>query len=82
MVLDYGTGSGLLSIMAAKLGATRCIGNKIVFVYKYMKSCLRSYYIGVDIDEDTILAAQHNVEINGVENVVEIIHTKEIYVGK
>ena len=36
---------------------------------------------GVDIDEDTILAAKENVEINNVQDIVEIIHTKEVYVG-
>jgi ribosomal protein L11 methylase PrmA len=60
--LDYGTGSGILSIAAAKLGATHCVA--------------------VDIDEDTLLAARRNAEINGVSDKLDIVHTKLVYIGE
>lgn len=59
--LDYGTGSGILSIYAAKQGASRCVG--------------------VDVDDAAIAAAVANCQLNGVDRVVDIIHTKEVYVG-
>lgn len=59
--LDYGTGSGILSILAAKLGASKCIA--------------------IDVDEDSLRAAKRNIAINSVENIVEVIHTKYIYLG-
>jgi ribosomal protein L11 methyltransferase len=59
--LDYGTGSGILSIYAAKLGATKCIG--------------------VDVDEAALASAAANCKLNSVDNIVDIIHTKEVYVG-
>eukprot|EP01031_Cornospumella_fuschlensis_P026800 gene26800-32381_t len=61
IVLDYGTGSGILSIVAAKLGAMQCLA--------------------VDIDDDTLIAARRNVEINQVGSKVEVIHTKSVYIG-
>ena len=61
-VLDYGTGSGILSIAAAKLGASHCIA--------------------VDIDEDTLIAAEINGRINGVSDVMDVVHTRSVYVGE
>lgn len=61
-VLDYGTGSGILSIAAAKLGASHCIA--------------------VDIDEDTLIAAEINGRINGVSDVLDVVHTRSVYVGE
>lgn len=46
-VLDYGCGSGILGIAAAKLGAASVLG--------------------VDIDENALIAAQDNAQRNGVE---------------
>ena len=60
-LLDYGTGSGILSILAAKLGASKCIA--------------------VDVDEDSLRAARRNIAINNVDSIVEVIHTKYIYLG-
>lgn len=60
-VLDYGTGSGILSILAAKIGAEKCTA--------------------VDIDEETLLVAEENVNINGVAEQVNVVHTKSIYFG-
>jgi ribosomal protein L11 methyltransferase len=53
-VLDYGCGSGILGIAAAKLGA---------------KSVL-----GVDIDDNALVAAGDNAERNGVH--IELRHTR------
>lgn len=61
-VLDYGTGSGILSIAAAKLGADHCVA--------------------VDIDEDTLIAAEINGRINGVSGVLDVVHTRCVYVGE
>ena len=61
-VLDYGTGSGILSIAAAKLGADHCVA--------------------VDIDEDTLIAAEINGRINGVSDVLDVVHTRSVYVGE
>lgn len=60
-LLDYGTGSGILSILAAKLGASKCIA--------------------IDVDEDSLSAARRNIAINNVESIVDVIHTKSIYLG-
>lgn len=60
-ILDYGTGSGILSIAAAKLGAKQCFA--------------------IDIDEDTLIAANRNMQLNGVADVVEVLHTRMVYVG-
>mmetsp|Transcript_36116 Transcript_36116/g.34169 ORF Transcript_36116/g.34169 Transcript_36116/m.34169 type:complete len:279 (+) Transcript_36116:139-975(+) len=62
LVLDYGTGSGILSIAAAKLGAKHCMS--------------------VDIDEDTLIAARKNSIINGVEGILDVVHTRIVYVGE
>ena len=59
--LDYGTGSGILSIIAAKLGAKKCIA--------------------VDIDEDTLTAARYNAQYNNVQDAIDVIHTKSVYIG-
>lgn len=59
--LDYGTGSGILSIMAAKLGASRVLA--------------------VDVDYECIRAAEQNMITNGVQDKVQVVHTREIYVG-
>lgn len=61
-VLDYGTGSGILSIAAAKLGASHCVA--------------------VDIDEDTLIAAEINGRVNGVSDVLDVVHTRSVYVGE
>jgi ribosomal protein L11 methyltransferase len=61
-LLDYGTGSGILSIAAAKLGASHCIA--------------------VDIDEDTLIAAEMNGKINGVSDILDVVHTRSVYVGE
>jgi Ribosomal protein L11 methyltransferase (PrmA) len=61
-VLDYGTGSGILSIAAAKLGASHCVA--------------------VDIDEDTLIAAEINGRVNGVSDVIDVVHTRSVYVGE
>jgi precorrin-6B methylase 2 len=60
--LDYGTGSGVLSIYAAKLGASSCLA--------------------VDVCDDSIQAATRNIEDNGVADLVEVTHTRYIYVGE
>jgi ribosomal protein L11 methylase PrmA len=60
--LDYGTGSGILSIAAAKLGASHCVA--------------------VDIDEDTLRAAEKNAEVNGVAEKLDVVHTKYVYIGE
>ena len=61
-LLDYGTGSGILSIAAAKLGAKHCVA--------------------VDIDEDTLIAADMNGKINGVSHILDVVHTRSVYVGE
>lgn len=60
--LDYGCGSGILSILAAKLGASRCMS--------------------VDIDEDSLTATRTNAAINGVAEVLQVVHMKEVYIGE
>lgn len=60
--LDYGCGSGILSILAAKLGASRCMS--------------------VDIDEDSLTATRTNAAMNGVAEVLQVVHTKEVYIGE
>ena len=37
--------------------------------------------IAVDIDEDSIRAAEKNVDINGYNDVIKVTHTKYIYLG-
>ena len=59
-LLDYGTGSGILSIYAAKKGSNRCVA--------------------IDIDEETLVSARNNVLLNKVEDIVKIMHTREIYI--
>ncbi len=54
-VLDYGCGSGILAVAAARLGA--------------------GWVLGVDVDENALVAARHNAECNGV--VVEISHARK-----
>lgn len=61
-VLDYGTGSGVLSILAAKRGATKCVA--------------------VDIDEETLRAAEQNAQLNGVGDILDVVHTKHVYMGE
>jgi len=62
LFLDYGCGSGILSILAAKLGASQCIS--------------------VDIDEDSLSATRTNAALNGVVDVLQVVHTKEVYIGE
>jgi len=52
-VLDYGCGSGILAIAAARLGAGRVVG--------------------VDIDENALVAAADNAERNGV--TIQLLHS-------
>ncbi|KAA3595978.1 MAG: 50S ribosomal protein L11 methyltransferase [Calditrichaeota bacterium] len=52
IILDLGTGSGILAIGAAKLGAKEIFAS--------------------DIDEDSILNAQENVEINEVSDKIKL----------
>lgn len=52
-LLDYGCGSGILAIAAARLGAAQVVG--------------------VDIDEQALLAAQDNAQRNGVS--LEVLHS-------
>lgn len=59
--LDYGAGSGILSILAGKKGAQKVIA--------------------VDIDEDCLRASRKNVAINGLESVVEVLHTARVCPG-
>ncbi|MGE5466108.1 MAG: 50S ribosomal protein L11 methyltransferase [Ignavibacteria bacterium] len=54
-VLDYGCGSGILGIAAAKLGA--------------------GSVLGVDIDENALVAARDNAERNGVQ--LTLRHTRQ-----
>jgi ribosomal protein L11 methyltransferase len=54
-VLDYGCGSGILGIAAAKLGAKEIIG--------------------VDIDEQAIVASRENARRNGVEGHFQLAST-------
>jgi len=61
-VLDYGTGSGVLSILAAKRGASHCVA--------------------VDIDEETLKAAEQNAILNNVQDILDVVHTKYVYVGE
>lgn len=61
IVVDYGCGSGILSIFAAKSGAKKCMA--------------------IDVDEDCLRAAQRNVDINLVHDVVQVIHTARVVPG-
>lgn len=63
-VLDYGTGSGILSILSKKLGAKSCVA--------------------VDIDEDSLRAAETNARLNGysVPEDIDVVHTKHVYIGE
>ena len=61
-VLDYGCGSGILSIVAAKLGAKNVLG--------------------VEVDDASLEASIANCAINGVSEIVECVHTREIYIGE
>ena len=54
-VLDYGCGSGILAIAAARLGAGRVVG--------------------VDIDENALVAAADNAERNGV--TIQLLHSNQ-----
>lgn len=60
-LLDYGTGSGILSLIASNLGAKKCIA--------------------VDIDESSLEAAAANAKRNGFDNVIEVMHTRDVIVG-
>jgi ribosomal protein L11 methyltransferase len=53
-VLDCGCGTGILSIVAAKLGA--------------------AHVTGYDIDEWSVRNTEHNAELNGVSDDVEVLH--------
>ena len=59
--LDYGCGSGILSILAGKLGASKCIG--------------------VEVDHDSIRASRQNGLLNSIDDIFEVVHTREVYVG-
>jgi len=59
-VLDYGCGSGILGIAAAKLGA--------------------GSVLGVDIDDNALIAARDNAANNGV--ALELRHSKEALDGQ
>ena len=62
-LLDYGAGSGILSIYAVKaLGAAGAVA--------------------VDIDEPTLLALERNCELNGVDDKIDVTHTRMVYVGE
>lgn len=62
-LLDYGTGSGILSILALRCGAERAIA--------------------VDIDEDSLRAAQKNALLNGYgASRIDVVHTKHVYIGE
>ena len=62
-VLDYGCGSGILSIFSVKaLKAAHCVA--------------------VDVDEETLLAAKTNVELNKVSKHVDVTHTRYVYFGE
>lgn len=54
-VLDYGCGSGILGIAAARLGAANVLG--------------------VDIDEQALIAAVNNAEKNGVSQQMKVRHS-------
>ena len=60
--LDYGTGSGILSILAAKIGAKKCIA--------------------VDIDDESLRAAESNAMLNNCSDVIDVVHTRFVYVGE
>lgn len=61
--LDYGTGSGILSILAMRCGA--------------------KHAVAVDIDDDSLRAAQQNVLLNGLDaRHVDVVHTRHVYVGE
>ena len=40
-----------------------------------------SHVIAVDIDEDTLQAAEHNLQINSVRERCDLCHILEIYMG-
>ena len=52
VVVDFGTGSGVLAVAAAKLGA--------------------SLVIAFDSDEVAVRVARQNVQLNGVEDIIEV----------
>lgn len=60
--LDYGTGSGILSILAAKMGAKKCVA--------------------VDIDDESLRAAETNSALNGCAGIIDVVHTRFVYVGE
>jgi ribosomal protein L11 methylase PrmA len=38
--------------------------------------------MSVDIDEDTLIAARKNSIINGVQDIMDVVHTRIVYVGE
>jgi len=53
-VADVGTGTGILAITAAKLGAAQVLA--------------------VDLDEVAVKVARENVQLNGVQDKIEVLH--------
>ena len=58
ILLDYGCGSGILSIAALHFGASRCIG--------------------VDIEAESLVTAERNIELNGWNGRFQGVHTREV----
>ena len=62
-ILDYGAGSGILSIFGIKaLGAESATA--------------------VDIDEDTLVALEANAALNGLQDKIDVTHTRMVYLGE
>ncbi len=57
-VIDYGCGSGILSIAAIQLGAREAVG--------------------IDVCYDALASAKTNVQLNGVEQEIDLIHPREV----
>ena len=37
--------------------------------------------IAVDVDDDCIRAASNNARFNKVDNIIDVIHTRTVYIG-